>query len=504
MNGKFSFAGLSIILAMLSACGGGSDSNSSSAPPSGTTTDTLGNTGATSSAGGGRPGNVAGFVYAVNRQSNNLTGYEIDTTTRALTAIPGSPFAAGDEPVAITVNPNDRFLYVPNASSRNVSAYSIDHATGALSAVAGSPYAVGGPYPWGPGVTLYRAPSSVSIEPSGKFAYVVAGGDYGGSQGVAVPLLIPGQIWAFSIDATTGAWTPVSGSPYDVHNNRLPLTFDRQGKFAYASSSASNAYNDIPRAGIISTFAIDTTSGALVQVGEPVVTAGSNQTPVSIHPSGKFAYIASDAGMASFSINPGTGTLSSIDSLHGLTRTPYHTVRIDPSGKFVYASNYDTDRNQNGIAAFTIDASSGRLSEVAGSPYHVGMEYLIPSAPYPVTIDPSGKFVYMGTGGTFFCAVLVPCTSEFEPGKIWAYTIDAATGVLSAVAGSPFAIDNEPLSITIDPSGKAAYVLSKGSDGRGNWIVAYTLNAATGALTQIGSYPQGNNPVALVIAGTAP
>lgn len=504
MNGKFGFAGLSIILAMLSACGGGSDSNSSSAPPSGKTTVTTGITSTTSSAGGGRPGNVAGFVYAVNGSSDNLSGYAINATTRALTPIPGSPFPTGDFPVAITVNPNDRFLYVPNESSRNVSAYSIDHATGALSAVAGSPYAVGGPYPWGPGVTLYRAPSSVSIEPSGKFAYVVAGGDYGAPPGFAVPLLIPGQIWAFSINATSGVWTPVSGSPYDVHNNRWPLAFDRQGKFAYASSRASFAYNDIQRAGTLITFAIDSTSGALVQVGAPVVTAGSYQTPVSIHPSGKFAYIASDAGMASFSINPGTGTLTSIDSLQGLTQTPYHTVRIDPSGKFVYASNYDTNRNQNGIAAFTIDGSIGRLSEIAGSPYHVGMAYSNPTIPYPVTIDPSGKFVYMGTGGTFFCAVRVPCTLEFEPGKIWAYTIDAATGVLSAVAGSPFAIDNEPISITIDPSGKAAYVLSRGTDIRGNWIVAYTLNSATGALDQIGSYPLGDYPVALVIAGMAP
>lgn len=498
MNRKFGFAGISIIFAMLSACGGGSDSSSSSASPptpgshTGTTPPTA------SSAGGGRPGNVAGFVYAVNRQSNNLTGYEIDTTTRALTAIPGSPFAAGDEPVAITVNPNDRFLYVPNANSHDVSAYSIDHATGALSAVAGSPYSVGEPY-----LELFRSPSSVSIDPSGRFAYVVAGGDYGIREAATPAILIPGQIWAFSINATTGAWTPISGSPYDVHNNRLPLAFDRQGKFAYASSSASNAYSDIPRAGTISTFAIDASSGALVQVGEPVVTAGFGQTPVSIHPSGKFAYIASDAGMASFSIDPNTGALSSIDSLHGLTQTPYHTVRIDPSGKFVYASDYDTDRNQNGIAAFTIDGSIGRLSEVAGSPYHVGMEYLNPTAPYPVTIDPSGKFVYMGTGGTFFCTVRVPCTLDFEPGKIWAYTINAATGVLSAVAGSPFAIDNEPLSITIDPSGKAAYVLSRGSNGRGNWIVAYTLNTATGALTQIGSYPTGDNPLALVIADTA-
>lgn len=486
MNWRFGLAGMSVIFALLSACGGGGDATQGS------------NTDAASS-GGGRPSNVAGFVYAVNGSSDNLSGYAINATTRALTPIPGSPFPSGDSPVAITVSPNGRFVYVPNASSHSVSAYSVDDATGALSEVAGSPYAVGEPFEqW------FIAPSSVSIEPSGRFAYVVAGGDYGAKQGAAVPFHIPGQIWAFSINATTGAWTPVPGSPYDVHNNRLPLAFDRQGKFAYASSDANNAYNDVPSPGIISTFAIDTTSGALALAGEPIVTAGTGQTPVTIDPSGKFAYIASDAGMASFRIDPNTGLLSSTDSPRGLTPYPLHTFRIDPSGKFVYASNYDPARWGNGIAAFSIDANVGRLTEVAGSPYHVGMEYLNPTTPYPVTLDPSGRFAYMGTGGTSFCTTTPLCELEYEPGKIWAYAIDAATGTLSGIPGSPFAIQTEPVSITFDPSGKAAYVLSRGSDNRGNWIVAYTLNSATGALGQIGSYPLGDRPVALAIAGVAP
>jgi len=507
MNGRLGLVGISIIFAVLAACGGGSDSSSSSTAPQGDTPSTPGsNTGATpppaSSGGGGRPSNVAGFVYAANGGSDNLSGYAIDATTRSLTAIPGSPFATGDSPAAITVSPNGRFLYVPNSSSRDVSGYSIDEATGRLSEVPGSPYPVGEPYQWGTGVTLQRRPSSVSIDPSGKFAYVVAGGEYGAWEGAAVPFLIAGQIWAFSINATTGAWTPVSGSPYDVHNNGHPLAFDRLGKFAYASTFASNAYQDVPRAGSIITFAIDASTGALAQVGDPVVTAGFGQTPVSIHSSGKFAYIASDASMASFSIDAATGTLSSSDSPHGLTQYWFHPFRIDPSGRFLYASNYDPATNRNGIAAFTIDANTGRLSEVAGSPYPVGMAHSAASYPYPVTIDPSGRFVYMGTGGTYLG------NNEYEPGELSAFTIDAATAALSEVAGSPFPIGAQrvqPISVTIDPPGKAAYLLGRASEASsGNWIFAYSLNTATGALEQIDSYPIGDYPVALAIAGMAP
>ena len=60
----------------------------------------------------------------------------------------------------MTVDPSGRFAYVANLVGDNVSAYTINSSTGALSAVAGSPFAAGND-PW-----------SVTVDPSGKFAYV--------------------------------------------------------------------------------------------------------------------------------------------------------------------------------------------------------------------------------------------------------------------------------------------------------------------------------------------
>ena len=48
-----------------------------------------------------------------------------------------------------------------------------------------------------------------------------------------------------------------------------------------------------------------------------------------------------------------------------------------------------------------------------------------------------------------------------------------------------------PFSVSVDPSGKFAYVANSGS----NDVSAYTINATTGALTPIG---------AVVAAGTGP
>lgn len=72
-----------------------------------------------------------------------MSAFTINTTTGALTAVAGSPFAAGTNPRAITTDPSGKFAYVTNETGNSVSAYSINTTTGALTAMAGSPFAVG-------------------------------------------------------------------------------------------------------------------------------------------------------------------------------------------------------------------------------------------------------------------------------------------------------------------------------------------------------------------------
>jgi DNA-binding beta-propeller fold protein YncE len=95
--------------------------------------------------------------------SNDVSGYTINATTGALTAIVGSPFPAGSAPFSVAVDPTGKFAYVANAdfNSNNVSGYTINATTGALTAIAGSPFPAG------------SFPVSVAVDPTGKFAYVV-------------------------------------------------------------------------------------------------------------------------------------------------------------------------------------------------------------------------------------------------------------------------------------------------------------------------------------------
>ena len=52
---------------------------------------------------------LAQFAYVANQNSSNVSGYTINATTGALTAIAGSPFPAGALPGSVAVDPTGKF-----------------------------------------------------------------------------------------------------------------------------------------------------------------------------------------------------------------------------------------------------------------------------------------------------------------------------------------------------------------------------------------------------------
>jgi DNA-binding beta-propeller fold protein YncE len=98
------------------------------------------------------------FAYGVNSFADTVSGYTINPVTGALTTIPSSPFSAGSNPVSVAVDPSGRFAYVTNSFADTVSGYTINPATGALTPIAGSPFTTGG------------QPVSVAITPLVPFA----------------------------------------------------------------------------------------------------------------------------------------------------------------------------------------------------------------------------------------------------------------------------------------------------------------------------------------------
>ena len=63
------------------------------------------------------------FLYVANRGSNNISAYTVEPTGGTLVAIAGSPFATGNLPVAVAVDPTGTYAYVANQTDATISAF---------------------------------------------------------------------------------------------------------------------------------------------------------------------------------------------------------------------------------------------------------------------------------------------------------------------------------------------------------------------------------------------
>ena len=75
-------------------------------------------------------------------EGNGLAVYAINITTGALSAVAGSPFSAGTDPVFATVDPMAAVVYVINKSPANVSGFTLE-GTGSPTPLTGLPIPVG-------------------------------------------------------------------------------------------------------------------------------------------------------------------------------------------------------------------------------------------------------------------------------------------------------------------------------------------------------------------------
>jgi 6-phosphogluconolactonase (cycloisomerase 2 family) len=96
--------------------------------------------------------------------------------------------------------------------------------------------------------------------------------------------------------------------------------------------------------------------------------------------------------------------------------------------------------------------------------------------PSAITSDKAGQFVY------------VP---DYTRGNVLGFSV--AAGALTPLAGSPFPAGNSPSAIVVDPSFPFAYV----TNSTDSTVTAYSVS--NGALIRLGSYATGLDPVAIGI-----
>lgn len=144
-------------------------------------------------------------------------------------------------------------------------------------------------------------------------------------------------------------------------------------------------------------------------------------------------------------------------------------MAVDQMNRYLYVST------TAGIAAYTIDPSTGELAAISGSPFGSDV-----SSPWTIAITPNNQFFYE--------------LQSTNTGVMYGYGIDSSTGALTALSGSPFSVGNcgssmvgipGPDNITIPSAGNFMYTNCGTS----------SLNATTGAVTQVSNSGAGDWPV---------
>ncbi len=403
---------------------------------------------------------VAKFLYVPNRVTNNVSAFAVNASTGTLTAISGSPFAVGATPQFAQTNPSGKFLYVGNQGQvliepASVSGYVIDGGTGALTAVPNSPL----------NLTASLANTYITtatFHPTRNFVYFPLTTDIGPANS--------GYLVSASINPATGELTALPASPSSAGTLIVyEGVFDPTGSYLYF------ALESWTPTGFLATYPVDLATGAIPTTANPIATGGILPVRPVIDAAGKFLYASNlNGGVAAFAISPADGSLTAVAGspfATGTGKSGQGSV-IHPSGQFIYVATRDPlNSDALGIVAFSIDATTGVLTPIAGSP--IATTSVASTIAFPI-IDPKGKFLYVNGPTT---------------GTIEGYSISKTTGALSAIPGSPFATGSGTL-VYMDPSGQYLYSVGQNS----NDIRSYSVHPTTGALTLVNTLPTGSSP----------
>jgi 6-phosphogluconolactonase len=287
------------------------------------------------------------------------------------------------------------------------------------------------------------------------------------------------DVTSVAVACTTNSYS-VGGSVSGLAGSGLSLSLNGgtelpvagNGSFVFPQTVASGATYDVRIAGLSHAPA-----QTCVLAGASGTVTTADVTAITIDCStrhSQYALIADQLAstLSSFAVDAASGRMSLRD--YEFTENGAVGVTVDAAGTHVYVANQNTDE----ITAYALDKTTGGLEHVLGSPFTAG------DAPQKVHIDPSGQFL------------IAP---NLLSGDLSVYA-RTASGALTPVAGSPFALDGaaRPSDVAFDPAGR--FVFATDTVAQGVW--AFTFNSTTGALLPVAGSPfldGAENPVDLEI-----
>ena len=336
------------------------------------------------------------FLYVANNGSTRQVGGQVDgfrvNADGSLSPVPGSPFKTANGSVVVKSDPQGRFVFVgedgtvPRAPGSNCLAHPsillvkrVSPGSGTLTQVQS--------------VTLKGSCiRDIAVDPTSTQLY--AGTDDAPG--------FTGLIEGFSISAT-GTLTKMAGSPVAVEGLPLSMAMHPSGKFIYAATpnvtvlDRDTATGDLTVRGVFNTakrqIALNAAGNWLAgserdsdNVSEFFVDDGGNILATdNLHPAtvpdgigvdpqgqffvvGEFVTSANTGGLLTLEqTNPPNGEYFNTAAPIAAGTNPHSTV-FDPTGKFVYTAFANDDI----VAGFVLDRTTGKLTGTAARPVETG------------------------------------------------------------------------------------------------------------------------------------
>lgn len=358
-----------------------------------------------------------------------------------------------------------------------------------------------------------------------------SGGNASGGRGIHI----------FEIEKVTGALEP--RHVFETTANPAWLAFNPSRTHLYSANEVSNLPGN---SGSVSAYAIERPSGRLTLLNT-VSSEGAGPAHMSVHPSGKFAFVANYGGgsvavlpiRANGELGPTTdvkrhqGTVGPTRAasapagsfaISGHDRPHAHMIQSDPAGRFVFAADLGLDQ----ILIWQFDAQAGTLTPndpafvrvpPGDGPRHFALH---PSGRWFYSLQEEGStvmaFDYDASAGTltpkqtvasvpkgfvgtnFTSEILISQDARFlyvgnrlHDSIAW-FSI-GPQGTLTFV-GEEWTRGDYPRSFNIDPSGTFLYSCNQRSDA----VTAFRINRTTGRPTFTGLYTAVGAPAAIVFA----
>lgn len=218
-------------------------------------------------------------------------------------------------------------------------------------------------------------------------------------------------------------------------------------------------------------------NGTLKAEASQIVATGRNPHSIRMDPSNRFVFVPNTGAdtILQFKFDSEKGTVTPNDPPSIRTETgagPRHFT-FHPNGKFVYVVN---EKNSS-TTAYSFDESKGTLETLQTLPT-LPADFTGKNTCADIEITPDGKYLYSSNRGHDSLA---------------GYQIDPTTGRMTSIGHTP--TEKTPREFAIDPSGKFVFSCGQAS-GK---MIAYRLDSATGKLNPLKTYDVGKGPAWVLV-----